>query len=126
MTFLTQGQRNMLHQYGYYFSITFYKIVDNVVYYKILFGNSPDDNQYNIITRYSQLYELNIAQNQFPPKTWFNKTSAPFIQHRISLFKQWIDYVLADKQLRKQLFDKLVMIFNDSSKNLNTFYNTLT
>ena len=109
---LTQGERNMLHQYGYYFSISFFKLIGDIVYYKVSYGKVSQNNpgimefEDNIKVRYSELRNINICLEKFPSKTLFKETSSKFIRNRLECFKNWFKYVLEKNEAAK-LFKKL-------------------
>ena len=97
--------------------MTFYKLVDGVVYYKLAFGKLMNEdtrlvsNNY-IYIRFSDLYNLQLYHEQFPPRTLFRYTSPTFIQQRLNRFKDWFDYVLRDKNKSKALFIALSKLEN--------------
>ena len=111
--FLSQGKRNQLHQYGYYFTMTFYKLVNSVVYYKLEFGKQTGEKPNETITsgyayvRFSELYNLNLYHERFPRRTVFKNTSPVFIQRRLAMFKDWFAYILEDKNKCEALFTAL-------------------
>ena len=111
--FLTQGKRSQLHQYDYYFTMTFYKIVNDVVYYKLEFGKQTGEPPNDVITngyayvRFSELYNLNLYHERFPRRTLFKYTSPLFIQQRLAAFKNWFEYILVDKNKCETLFAAL-------------------
>ena len=109
---LTQGQTNQLHRFGYYFTITFYKIIKDVVYYKICFGRSENLGTkpiYNgqVFVRFSELWDMNICREKMPRRTSFKNTSTTFICQRLDKLTEWFLYVLESKNKGAELFEKL-------------------
>lgn len=103
---ISQGEQNDLYKYGYCFSISFYKIIDNVVYYNILFGQTHNGiiDRYHRYVRFSELYDLNLFREYFPSRTLFNHTSESFINNRINQFNTWFNYVYEDKNKCELLY----------------------
>ena len=123
---LTNGQRSMLWRFGYFFTITFFKKMNGVVYYKICYGKTNDDNPSQdarvdsigtVFVRYSELYDIDICRKKMPSKTLFNHTDESFIIQRLKDFKEWIAFVLEKEQKGEQLFKALEEIrFKQSNK----------
>ena len=100
---MIQSQRNQLHQFNYYFIITFHEIINNVVYYKLSFGRTSTGviNRWIRIVRFSELYKMNICSKWFPSRTLFKHTSQDFITQRINDLKTWIDNILKNNEGNK-------------------------
>ena len=118
---LNQGERSMLHQFGYYFSISFFKNIGDIVYYKVSYGKASQtypkamEYQDTVIARYSELRNFNICLEKFPPKTLFKDISSKFIRNRLESLKNWFKYVL-EKNEAEKLYKKLIEL----SKKINT------
>lgn len=110
---LSQGERNQLFKYDYYFNISFHEIKDDNIYYKLSFGKCLDDKnnitiKRYLIIRYSEIYNLNLYHEEFPPRTLFKYTSKKFINKRIQQFNKWFEYILTDKNKCKTLYNTLL------------------
>ena len=109
---LTQGQKNQLHRFGYYFTITYYKTIKDIVYYKLCFGRSENletTPTYNgqVFVRFSELWEMHICREKMPGRTLFKNVSTNFICQRLEKLSAWFLYIMETKNQGQKLFDEL-------------------